>query len=211
MRLAPAATALVVGFLLGAAESCSRQPHLHPLSGKDSIAIVNENLAHRAEADSFFRMDPASPFRNDTTIVYHGLRWFPVDPRFRVTSELHPLAAPETVTVYGTRGEPRQQVRCGYFEFALPDADGRARLFRLNAYKFTSSDSSRTARFRENLCVWFTDRTTCTETYQVGRYLDVGDDLHDPSHLYVIDLNAAYNPYCAYSALFSCAIATGVS
>jgi uncharacterized protein (DUF1684 family) len=44
------------------------------------------------------------------------------------------------------------------------------------------------------------------ETYHVGRYVDVGAEQPDPEHVYVIDFNNAYNPYCAYSSLYSCAI-----
>jgi uncharacterized protein (DUF1684 family) len=28
----------------------------------------------------------------------------------------------------------------------------------------------------------------------------------ESTHVYVIDLNKAYNPYCAYSSLYSCAV-----
>jgi uncharacterized protein (DUF1684 family) len=54
--------------------------------------------------------------------------------------------------------------------------------------------------------VWFTDETTGQDTYGVGRYVDVGNEDADPDHPYVIDFNKAYNPYCAYSNLFSCAV-----
>jgi uncharacterized protein (DUF1684 family) len=56
------------------------------------------------------------------------------------------------------------------------------------------------------LSVWFTDETTGKETYRVGRYVEVGEENPDPQFVYTIDLNKAYNPYCAYSDLYSCAI-----
>jgi uncharacterized protein (DUF1684 family) len=40
----------------------------------------------------------------------------------------------------------------------------------------------------------------------VGRYLEVGQEVADPDYLYTIDFNNAYNPYCAYSSQYSCAI-----
>jgi uncharacterized protein (DUF1684 family) len=186
--------------------SCSRRQELPPIPSADSLAVVQDNMAYREEVDAFFRANPGSPFQRDTSITYHGIRWFPIDPRFCVTSVLHSVADPETVTVYGTKGEPRRHVKIGYFEFLLPDSSGEAVRVRLFAYKFTPSDTLRYTRYRENLSVWFTDRTTGGETYDVGRYLEIGDDQHDPAHAYVIDLNKAYNPYCAYSHLYSCAI-----
>jgi hypothetical protein len=106
----------------------------------------------------------------------------------------------------GTKGESRRELRYGYFEFVVPDGHWVPHLIKLNAYKFTPYDAGRYALYRNALSVWFTDSTTGRETYGVGRYVEVGDEDPDPSHVYVIDLNKAYNPYCAYSALYSCAV-----
>jgi uncharacterized protein (DUF1684 family) len=192
-----------VGFLAG---SCARRPQMPPLSPADSAVIVQENIARRAEIEEFFRTDPGSPFIRDTTTRYHGIRWFPIDPRFRGHSLLHRYADPETVTVLGTKGEQRRQLRYGYFEFPLPDETGKPVLLKLNVYKFTPYDGQRYLLYKDHLSIWFTDRTTGKETYGVGRYVDVGDELPDRGFLYTIDLNMAYNPYCAYSPMYSCAI-----
>jgi uncharacterized protein (DUF1684 family) len=106
----------------------------------------------------------------------------------------------------GTGGEIRRQVRYGYFEFPLPDERGMPTNVRLNAYKVTPSDTLQYLFAKDELNVWFTDETTGKESYHVGRYVDIGTEQPDPDHLYVIDLNRAYNPYCAYSDLYSCAI-----
>jgi uncharacterized protein (DUF1684 family) len=102
------------------------------------------------------------------------------------------------VDIAGTGGEVRKQTRYGYFEFPVPDSAGNPVMIRLNVYKSTHAD-----RF---LSVWFTDLTTGIETYGVGRYVDVQPEHVDEDHVYVIDLNMAYNPFCAYSDLYSCAI-----
>jgi hypothetical protein len=186
--------------------SCTEQPKLPAISAADTLAIVQDNLKHRTSVDAFFTGDPGSPFRRDTTITYDGIRWFPIDPLFRVTSLLHRYETPETVMVMGTRGEERRNLKYGYFEFVLPDGNGRAVQCRLNVYKFTPYDGQRYLLYRDQLSVWFTDATTGRETYGVGRYVDVGLEFPDPAHRYVIDLNKAYNPYCAYSSMYSCAI-----
>ena len=77
---------------------------------------------------------------------------------------------------------------------------------KINVYKFTPYDAERYRKYGNSLSVWFRDRTTGTETYDVGRYVDVGDEQNDPNVDYVIDFNKAYNPYCAYSAMYSCAV-----
>jgi uncharacterized protein (DUF1684 family) len=188
------------------AASCSRRPALQTISRADSIKTVVDNLAHRTSVEDFFKNDPGSPFHRDTTLTFSAIRWFPIDPRFRVFSPLHRYDPPETVTVMGTRGEQRRNLRYGYFEFVLPGEHGEAVRCRLNVYKFTPYDGQRYLLYRNNLSAWFTDRTTGKETYEVGRYLDVGVEVPDDRHTYEIDFNKAYNPYCAYSTLYSCAI-----
>lgn len=186
--------------------SCGPQPELPRISPADSLSIVAENLRHRTAVDEFMRMDKGSPFRRDTTVAYTGIKWFPVDPRYRVTSLLHRYENPETVIVLGTRGEERRNLKYGYFEFVLPDSAGHPTTCRINVYKFTPYDGQRYQLYRDHLSVWFTDATTGRETYDVGRYLEVGIDFPDPAHLYLIDFNRAYNPYCAYTSLYSCAV-----
>ena len=196
----------IVPALCLAPASCSKKLEIPALSPADSLYIIRDNLEHRAEVDSFFHTDPGSPFRRDTTVVYRGIQWYPVDPHFCVFSQLHRYDDPETVVVKGTKGEDRRELRYGYFAFVLPDTGGTPRPIKLNVYKFTPYDGQRYLLYRDNLSVWFTDRTTGKETYGVGRYIDVGTEVPDAGHVYRIDFNKAYNPYCAYSAMYSCAI-----
>jgi uncharacterized protein (DUF1684 family) len=188
------------------ASGCSKKPPLPELTSSDSLAIVQENLRHRETMDEYFRSNPSSPFSRDTSVTYQGIRWFPIDPRLRGISVLHHYTHPETVRVMGTKGEQRKQLKYGYFLFTIPDPEGEPRTVKMNVYKFTPHDPDRYTRFRDNLSVWFTDETTGKETYDVGRYLNVGNEVPKPSYKYLIDFNKAYNPYCAYSSIFSCAI-----
>jgi uncharacterized protein (DUF1684 family) len=198
---------LAVLLILAAAINACSKTDVHPPSADlDSIGIVNDNLAHRAEADSFFRYADDSPFKRDTTIEYHGIKWFPIDVRFRSVSLLHRYAKPETVIVMGTKGEERKQLRYGFFTIKVPGEYDQPIVLKLNVYKFTPYDAKRYALYKNVLSVWLTDETSGKETYGVGRYVEVGDENPDPDYWYVVDLNKCYNPYCAYSPMFSCAV-----
>lgn len=197
---------LAAAAILLFATGCAKTPSFPPLGAADSIAIVQENLEHRAETEAWFREGEGSPFLRDSTITFTGLRWYPVDPRMRVRSTIHRYAFPETVVVMGTKGEERRQLKYGHFAFVLPDSAGAPREVRLNVYKFTPHDAKRYALYRNTLSVWFTDETTGKETYGVGRYLELGEEADDPAFVYTLDFNKAFNPYCAYSHLYSCAI-----
>ena len=168
---------------------------------EDSTQIVKEILAHRSRVDSSFRSDPQSPFVRDTSIRFTGIKWFLPNLNYYLTSKLSKHEKPETVQIYGTKGDASRYIKYGYFTFEL-DGDS----YKLNAYKFTADDSRRSSIYKKYLSVWFTDETTGKETYPVGRYIDVGEEYDDPNHLYTLNFNNAYNPYCAYSSLYSCAI-----
>ena len=197
---------LLVGPMVLLGFSCAKKAQLRVLSAQDSVQIVRDNLAHRAAKDRYFAKDPGSPFRTDTTIAFRGLHWFPVDPRYSILAMLHRYENPETVTVMGTKGEERRHLRYGWFEFTVPDANSEPALIRVNVYTLTPSDKRLYGVSGNPLSVWFTDRTTGQETYHVGRYVDVGEEHADAAHLYTIDLNKAYNPFCAYNDAYSCAI-----
>jgi len=192
-------------FLLVSA-SCDRRPSVTALSVTDSLAILSKNIAYRTERDAFLRSSPDSPFMRDTVIEFHSTNWYPVNVRYRGLSRLHRYAQPEPILIKGTQGEDRRQLRYGCFEFPVPGPEGAPVTIKLNVYKFTPYDSLRYALYPHLLNVWFTDETTGKETYDVGRYVDVGDEHPDREHLYEIDLNMAYNPYCAYNDTYSCAI-----
>jgi hypothetical protein len=199
----PLAVTLSMFFLLS---SCERRPALPAVSYADSLQIVRENLEYRHERSEFFLLSSESPFRRDTSAPFLGLRWYAVNPHWRVQSTLHRYDRPEQVDVLGTRGEKRQYTRHGYFTFSVPGPSGTPVSLKLNVYKISPADSVAYARYGKTLQVWFTDETSGKGSYGVGRYLDIGDESPDPDHVYTVDFNKAYNPYCAYTDLYSCAV-----
>ena len=56
--------------------------------------------------------------------------------------------------------------------------------------------------FKGKLFFAFGDETSADETYGAGRYLDL-EKVPGASTI-TLDFNKAYNPYCAYTANYSC-------
>jgi len=137
---------------------------------------------------------PNSPFNSPKKIKFHPLKYFPVDPAFVFKSKLYEYPEKEKITIFGTKGEPRSAIRFGYLKIKFKN-----KTYRLNVYKSVSKKG------QEYFSIWFTDKTTNKESYGVGRYLDF-EKKDDPDFIYTIDFNRAYNPYCAYSPAYSCAI-----
>ena len=160
---------------------------------KEYIASIEKQ---RLEKDDYMKNDPNSPFNFKGKVEFHPLKYFDVDPNFVFKSKLIEYPTKDTISIFGTKGEERKVIRYGFVNFEY-----EKKSFRLNVYKGITKYGD------EYFCIWFTDKTTNEESYGVGRYLDFELNT-DKDFLYTIDFNLAYNPYCAYSADYTCAIPT---
>lgn len=151
---------------------------------------------YRAEKDQYMKNDPGSPFNFKGKIDFEPLKYYDPDPQLVFKSRLFVYDKKDTVKVFGTKGEERTSVRFGFVKFNYKN-----KKYKLNVYKGTAGDGD------EYYSIWFTDNTTGNQTYGVGRYLDF--ELNpDSNFVYTIDFNLTYNPYCAYSPKYSCAVPT---
>jgi uncharacterized protein len=153
-------------------------------------------LMERTEKDFKLKNDPRSPFNLDTGVVFQNLKYFPPDSNYIFKSKLYRFETLDTIIIMGTRGEQRKAVKEGYVLLSFEGTDHK-----LNVYKsFGPQD-------QPYYSIWFTDESSRKETYHIGRYLDFTIE-EDEDFIYTIDFNRAYNPYCAYSELFTCPIPT---
>lgn len=183
---------LLLIFSLSIIFSCSKNFDSTKLDEKYITTIKLE----RESKDEQMQNDLNSPFNRDSTATFHPLKYYDPTAEFIFKSKLYLNNKQDTIMVFGTRGEPRKTVVYGY---VLLNYKGKE--YKLNVYKSNSPTGE------SYYSIWFTDKTTGDETYPVGRYLDF--ELNpDPDYVYTIDFNRAYNPYCAYSSLYTCAIPT---
>ena len=179
---------LFLTFLL--TESCKE----NRVDDPEMKAYIDTLMKERKEKDYSMQFDINSPFNRDTTITFKPLNYYEPNPDFVFKSKLFKFDVQDTVAILGTKGETRPAVLLGFLELKKDN-----KVHRINVYQ----SFSRTGE--PYYSIWFTDKTTGNETYGVGRYLDF--ELNDhPEFVYTIDFNRAYNPYCAYSSLFTCPI-----
>ena len=153
-----------------------------------------ETLARRAEKDTWMRDSPDSPFNLPShKIVFSPLHYFPPDASWAFESKLTVYDKQEPITILDTKGSVRHGALYGCLTFKK---NGTGHVLRV--YRMPTRDGVYYG-------IWFTDRTTGVSTYDVGRYLDF-ELSTDPDHVYTIDFNEAYNPYCAYSSAYACAV-----
>lgn len=133
--------------------------------------------------------DPESPRFKE----YRSLRYYPVDTSYRFVLSLRTNTQPDTVIILSTRGNKRRALRVGWFDFSVG-----GKTLSLEVHRLLEPGVG-----EETLSIFFTDETSGSETYPVGRYVDpepTGDGR------YVVDFNQAYNPACAFSDHYNCPI-----
>ncbi|RJP74211.1 MAG: DUF1684 domain-containing protein [Ignavibacteriales bacterium] len=157
---------------------------------------INKIEKIRIDKNNEMKNDANSPFNLEPKVHFEELKYFDINPGFVFKSKLTEYPAKDTIKIYGTKGEERKVIRFGFVSFSYKNSN-----YKMNVYKGTSRTGV------EYYSLWFTDKTTNEETYGVGRYLDF--ELNpDKDFIYSIDFNLAYNPYCAYSSKYSCAVPT---
>ena len=145
--------------------------------------------AARAQKDAEFASSSDSPVPPDKRDEFLPLSYYPIDEAFAVPAELEPAATRTRLQMPTSTGKLRDYERVGTLKFSI----GGERL-RLTAFNEIGAPVSR-------LFVPFADRTSGSETYAAGRYMEL-----DPTAtgIYLVDFNVAYHPYCYYSTEYDC-------
>ncbi|MFW6159498.1 MAG: DUF1684 domain-containing protein [Planctomycetota bacterium] len=158
----------------------------------DTQTWAQEIEASRQQKDQFFALHPQSPIPLEDRAAFSRLAYYPPDPAYRFDLELREHAEKDVSPVQDTGGNVRPLIRWGEFRFKI-DGDTCA----LQAYKNDAAEG--------RLFVPFRDATSGSETYGAGRYLDLEPEANlTEDGRWVVDLNAAYNPWCAYSERYVC-------
>lgn len=158
---------------------------------------IKELEQYRANKNIEFQDSSYSPFNYKSKVEFHPLNYFDANFDFIFTGKLVENEIKDTVKVFGTKGEERKSVRFGKLKL-----NNEKQNLNVNLYETLARDG-----VTKYYSIWFTDKTTNVESYGVGRYLNF--ELNEnPEFIYTVDFNYAYNPYCAYSSEYSCAIPT---
>ena len=150
----------------------------------------------RAEKDEWMRTSPYSPIPHEIRHDMKGLDYFPPDARYRFVLRLSVYPNPERLRMATSKGQERDYLRYGSFEFEI---EGKTQ--RLQVYKAVPAHQREIIDGVESLFVPFRDTTSGKESYGAARYIDLE---MSSSGVYVLDFNLAYNPYCAYSEDYVC-------
>ncbi len=142
-----------------------------------------------------FKTAQWSPIPESERAALKQLDYYPYDISWRYTGPIHLYSKQDSMVIRGSKqGDLRPALRYGYFKF---NRNGNP--YRLQIIKILPTRPGQHA----HLFLGFWDLTSGQATYGGGRYIDLEEN---KDHTYTIDFNYAYNPYCAYSHRYSCAI-----
>jgi uncharacterized protein (DUF1684 family) len=184
MRRQPAIPALLLLLIPACVSSCGGRP---PDEGDELTQVA----AIRAQKDAEFKGAPdGQPIPISRRAELLPLAYFPIDPDYSVPAILRPSADRATMMMPTSVGAQREMRRVGTLEFTL-----KGQPLKLTAFVEVGAPNM------DHLFVPFADKTSGTETYAAGRYLDLD---RNATGVYIVDFNRAYHPYCYYNPTFDC-------
>lgn len=189
-RTLRAFTAVLSALSLTFLASCDRAPRTitNVYFNADSVQAV------RQAKDRYWREGEASPLKAEDKALFQGLAYFPPTADFCVPARFEEFAEADTARLQTSDNELRPMVRAGRFHFR---AGGDSCV--LTAYRYVGVEG----KMQTGYFVPFKDATNGTDTYRLGRYLDVAPP-RAPNEPYILDFNYAFNPYCNYNEDYSC-------
>jgi len=157
---------------------------LKPDSPTDRLALADLTLYIHASGNRRVvrLLDKNSTLRRNFT----GMRWFPIDPSYRVTARFVPYDPPKKITMQNLAGDTLEIPIVGIAIFTLQGQE-----LRLDGY----AEDSDTLEFI------FRDLTSGKETYPAARFIMASTPKNGEV---ILDFNEAYNPPCAYNPYTTC-------
>lgn len=149
---------------------------------------IHETIDDRVK---FLRTSESSPFLQYDE-PFKTPEYFPIDANYRVNATVERIQKRNIVTLPNSNSGTDTYEEFAWLHFSLNSE--KHKLLVLRPYGFGAL---------KVLFLAFTDKTSADETYGGGRYLDVEIGKSDKV---VLDFNLAYNPYCAYTDEYSCAL-----
>lgn len=145
----------------------------------------------RKEKDQLFGYEPESPLTDEQKKEFKSLNYFEPNPDLVLKNlKLEPVEGDQIVQIKTSAGDTESYKKLGKVTIEVGAQKGQITIFE------STGDSS-------NIFISFRDKTNGPETYHDGRYVEAAVE---NGVIPELDLNYAYNPYCAYNNNFRCPI-----
>ncbi|MEM6516476.1 MAG: DUF1684 domain-containing protein [Bacteroidota bacterium] len=151
---------------------------------------------YQRKVNADFKDVTKSPLKKRDLKDFDGLDFFKFDSSFVIRATLKRTPNSEWFKMQMSDGSISKERVYGILNFNLNGQD-----FSLNVYQ--GQELMNQSGWEDYLFLPFLDETNGETTYGGGRYIDLQIPEKDTL---IIDLNTAYNPYCAYNEKYACPI-----
>jgi len=184
---------LLFGFII--LLSCQSETKKQSYSPEQIDSLKNNFSVHLSQIEQEFKTEDWSPLTAEDKASFTHLNYYFYDISWRYEGPLHLYKTPDSLAIQGSKeGDIRPAIKYGYFEFEKNEQKHQLQIIKI---------FPRRPGGKAHLFLGFWDETSDLETYGGGRYIDIKEN---EQNFYTVDFNYAYNPYCAYSARYSCAV-----
>lgn len=151
-----------------------------------------ERIATDRKDRNGMMLSSSSPLKDEDKKDFDGLKYFVVDPAYKLTARIELIGQKQPIFINSTTGEQLKYIPFAYVFFELNGEENKLILYQ----DWEEKDPNR-------LSLMFADATSDISTYGGGRYMDV---MYRNTNSVVLDFNTAYNPYCHFNDEYSCPI-----
>lgn len=163
---------------------------------RGSPEYLAEIKRYQDELNASYRNPEESPLEPEDLASFPGLPFFPVNEKYRVEARFVRTPGSKPFKMATSTGRLPIYEKYGEAHFEL---DGKQVVIPI----YQNHELRETEEYKNYLFLPFKDLTNGKSSYGGGRYVELSIP---QGNTIVIDFNKAYNPYCAYSARYSCPI-----
>ncbi|MEQ8473802.1 MAG: DUF1684 domain-containing protein [Marinoscillum sp.] len=169
----------------------------YSVQGHSQSDYEQEIIEWQTKLNEEFSNPEESPLSKKEIKKFKTLDFFEIDQKYKIEADFEPTPFEKPITIPTTTDQLPVYVQYGIAHFEL---DGQ----KVSLPIYQNLQLRETDQYKDYLFAPFTDETNGFSTYGGGRYLDL--KIPETQDKIVLDFNKAYNPYCAYSAAYSCPI-----
>lgn len=155
---------------------------------------------HQDSLRTFYSDRETTILKSEEYDNFKGLDFYDIDSKFRVSATFTKSLIEESIMMETSAGIPRKYSKYGEITFRLG-----GKLHKLTIYRNPIFAAVPDHEYADTLLLGFTDYTSGDGSYGGGRYIDIGISQIIDGKL-LVDFNKSYNPYCAYTTGYACAI-----
>jgi len=172
--------------------ACSQQNNL--TKEQETLLVSSKEAQHKLNLQ--YADKEESPLTDADFKKFRSLDFYPIDLKYIIKADFVKNEFPVPFEMATTTDRKPIYQKYGELHFTLDSVTCILPVYQNMAKNIPE-------KYKNHIFVPFTDLTTGKESYGGGRYVDLELPFNQTV---IIDFNKAYNPYCAYSHRYSCAV-----